>query len=268
MTATARPPVAFLLAPFAALGRFTAEVLGHIGDWTMLWLRVTDLLSRGQVSFRAFLRQLDALGVGSVPLACLTVTFSAMVLAVYSIDQFQYYGATDLLGRVVAMGVTRELAPVLTAIVVAAREGSRMASELGSMKVTEQIDALRALATDPVEHLVVPRYLSALVGMPMLTFLASVSAVGGGYIVAAAHNVPQEVYWHSAMRGVELQFLLTGQVKALIFGAIIAIVACRQGFATGHGSAAVGRSTTASVVLCILLVHIADFGLALFFGGD
>jgi phospholipid/cholesterol/gamma-HCH transport system permease protein len=267
MSAAAATRSRLLVAPAAALGRWLLEGVRHLGEWVLLWLKTNDALSRGAIPRRPLLRQLDALGLGAVPLACLTVTFSAMVLAVYTIEQFKFYGFTDYLGMVLGIGVSRELGPVLTAIVVASRDGSRMAAELASMKVTEQIDALRSLGTDPIEYLVVPRYLGALIGVPMLTLLATASGMVGGYFVAAANDVPYDVYWHSVQRGVEMQYLLAGGVKALIFGAIIATVACRQGLAAGYGSAAVGRSTTASVVLCVLLVHVADFALALVFGG-
>jgi phospholipid/cholesterol/gamma-HCH transport system permease protein len=254
-------------AGLAASGRWVLDGVGQLGEWVTLWVQTNRVLARGAIAPRAAFRQMDALGVGSVPMACMTVTFSSMVLAFYTIDQFQRYGFTDYLGMLIGIGVWRELGPVLTAIVVAAREGSRISAEIASMKVTEQIDALRALATDPVEYLVVPRYIGALVGMPPLTFLASAVGVAGGYLVAAAKEVPREVYWNSVWSYVEPRFIVAGMVKALVFGAIIATISCRQGLATGHGAAAVGRSTTASVVLCVLAVHVADFGLALVFGG-
>jgi len=255
-----------LTGALALLGRQVLDRVELLGQWCLLWFQANRLVGCGRINGRHLIRQLDALGVGSIPMACLTVTFSSAVLAVYTIDQFKQYGFTDYIGRLIGMGVTRELGPVLTAIVVASREGSRMAAELASMKVTEQIDALRSLATDPVEYLVVPRYLGALLGLPALTTLASFAGICGGYLVAAAHAVPSDVYWSSVARGVQPAYILSGGIKALLFGAVIATVACRTGLSTGFGAAAVGRSVTASVVLCVLLVHIADFGLALVFG--
>ncbi len=188
-----------------------------------------------------------------------------MVLALYTTSQFIEFGFTDYIGKLIGAGVVRELGPVLTAIVVASRQGSAFAAELATMKVTEQIDALRSLATDPVEHLVVPRYAATLVAMPLLTILAGLAGIIGGYLVAGAQGVPQEVYWGSVQRGVELNEYVSGLAKALVFGAVIAIVSCHQGLKAGHGAEAVGRSTTASVVLCVVLVHVADFAMALVF---
>lgn len=254
-------------APVAAVGAAILDDLAQVGSWVHLWRRVTRFIAQGRMSSEHCLRQLDQLGLGSVPMACMTVMFSAAVLAFYTIDQFKKFGFTDRLGSLIGTGVTRELGPVLTAIVVASREGSRITAELASMKVTEQIDALRALATDPVEYLVVPRYLGALIGLPMVTVVASVAGVLGGLAVAVLSRVPPEVYWDSVYAGVEPRFLVAGMVKALIFGALIALISCRHGLDTGHGAAAVGRATTAAVVVCVLVVHIADFGLALVFGG-
>ncbi|HIE52001.1 MAG TPA: ABC transporter permease, partial [Armatimonadetes bacterium] len=164
------------------------------------------------------------------------------------------------------LSIVRELGPVLTAIVVAARSGSAIAAEIGTMKVTEQLDALRALATDPIEYLVVPRYLASLITLPLLTIMADVCGTMGGFVVAVGAGVSREIYLKSVLRLVKADHLLTGLVKAVVFGTLISIVGCQQGFRTGQGAAAVGRATTNSVVLCVVLVHIADYFLALIFG--
>ncbi|MCC7494937.1 MAG: ABC transporter permease [Fimbriimonadaceae bacterium] len=248
-----------LTALAGQLGSAVLGLLTVLGEWILLWLATTSLVLRGRIARRHLVHQLEAIFLGSLPLACLTVVFSSMVLALYTADQFIEYGFTDYIGKLIATGVARELGPVLTAIVVASREGSAIAAELGTMKVTEQVDALRALATDPVEYLIVPRYTATLIAMPLLTIAAGTAGVCGGYLVAGSKGIPQEVYWLSAARGVEMIDFTSGLAKALVFGALIAVVSCWQGLRTGHGSAAVGRSTTASVVLCVVLVHIADF---------
>jgi len=255
-----------LLAPLAGLGGWMLGQLESIGQWSLLWRDTTLLVLRGRVSMTHLVKQLESVGLGSLPLAALTVTFSSMVLALYTTDQFIEFGFQDYIGRLIGTGVIRELGPVLTAIVVASREGTAFAAELSTMKVTEQIDALRALATDPVEYLVVPRYVATVVAMPLLAIAAGTAGVAGGWFVAAANGVPQETYWGSVLRGVELSQYVAGLSKALVFGAIIAIVSCYEGLRAGYGAEAVGRSTTSSVVLCVLLVHVADFAMALVFG--
>ncbi len=263
----AAPPARLrpLANPFATIGEWVLAQLHSLGEWAGLWSATSLLLLRGRLSFRAVSKQIDLVGLGSLPLAAVTVTFSSMVLALYTTSQFIEFGFTDYIGKLIGAGVVRELGPVLTAIVVASRQGSAFAAELATMKVTEQIDALRSLATDPVEHLVVPRYAATLVAMPLLTILAGLAGIIGGYLVAGAQGVPQEVYWGSVQRGVELNEYVSGLAKALVFGAVIAIVSCHQGLKAGHGAEAVGRSTTASVVLCVVLVHVADFAMALVF---
>jgi len=255
--------------PFAAvcgaLGGWLLQQLHSIGEWFLLWRDTTLLVLRGRISLRHTVKQLESVGLGSLLLASLTVTFSSMVLALYTTEQFIDFGFQDYIGNLIGSSIIRELGPVLTAVVVASREGTAFAAELATMKVTEQIDALRALATDPIEYLVVPRYTATVVAMPLLAIAAGTAGVAGGWFVAAANGVPQETYWNSVLRGVELSQYVAGLSKALVFGAIVAIVSCHEGLRAGHGAEAVGRSTTASVVLCVVLVHVADFAMALVF---
>ena len=248
-----------------ATGRFVLERLERVGQWYELWRLATLLVLRGKMTRRQVIEQIESIGLGSLPLAALTVVFSSAVLALYSVDQFIDFGFTDYVGRLIGQGVVRELGPVLTAIVVASRQGSSCAAELATMQVTEQIEALRALATDPIEYLVVPRYVAMLVAMPCLTVVSGTAGVCAGYLVAHAKGVPQDAYWNSVTRGVDFHYYLAGLAKALVFGAVIAIVSCHQGLRPGHGAAAVGRATTASVVLCVVMVHMVDFVMALVF---
>lgn len=254
-----------LLTWVGGLGGWLLAQFESVGQWTLLWRETTVLALQGRIDFRALVRQLEKVALGSLPLAALTVTFSSMVLALYTTDQFIEFGFQDYIGRLIGEGIIRELGPVLTAIVVASREGTAFAAELATMKVTEQIDALRALATDPVEYLVAPRYAAAVIAMPLLAVAAGSAGVAGGWFVAAAKGVPQETYWGSVLRGVELSQFVGGLSKAVVFGAIVSIVSCYEGLRAGYGAGAVGRSTTRSVVLCVLLVHVADFAMALVF---
>jgi phospholipid/cholesterol/gamma-HCH transport system permease protein len=188
-----------------------------------------------------------------------------MVLAIYTAGELLETGTPDLVGGLIAVSIVRELGPVLTAIVVTAQAGSAIAAELGTMKVTEQIDALRALATDPVEYLVVPRYLAAMVSLPLATVVADLCGVLGGLAVSLCIGVGPEMYFDSVLRYTKLGYFLSGLVKAVVFGAIIALVGSYQGLRAGQGAAAVGRSTTRAVVLCILIVYVADYFLTLVF---
>lgn len=262
-----RAPHLPLAGAFGTVGRVLTEWLQMCGEWCFLAWDATRHLLRGRIERAAFTHQMAEIGVGSLALCVITVTFSSMVLAIYTTGQFVQYGFEDMVGYLVSASVVREGGPVLVAIVVAAREGSAIAAELASMKVTEQLDALRSLATDPVEYLVVPRFAAMLVAVPLLTVLAGTAGVIGGYFVAAAHRIPSDIYWNSAARGIESFHLVTAFVKSLVFGALVGVVSCHQGLKTGHGAAAVGRAVTTSVVLCILLVHAADFALVTVFGG-
>ncbi len=246
----------------AHVGRWVLGQFRAVGEWVLLGRDALTYVGRRQVARPLVVAQIDAVGIGSLPLAALTVAFSSMVLALYLTDQFKQYGFQDYLGKLIGLGVYREMGPVVTAIVVAARQGSAFAAEISTMKVTEQIDALRSLATDPVQHLVTPRLVAMLVAVPLLTVVASTVGVVGGAFVTGAKGVPQEVFWGAVWRGVEVQHFLTGVLKAVVFGATIAVVSCHQGLRCGHGAQAVGRATTASVVLCILVVHILDFAMA------
>lgn len=255
----------FLTSALAGLGGYALTQAQLVGQWAMLWVQASRYVLKGALDRKQIIEQVAQIGVGSLVLAAITVTFSSMVLALYTTDQFIEYGFVDKVGFLISASIVREGGPVLVAIVVASREGSAIAAELASMKVTEQIDALRSLATDPVSHLVVPRYVAMLLAMPLLTILAGTAGVCGGYLIAHSHGVPTDVYWSSAARGVEMFDLFTGFIKALVFGAVVAIVSCHQGLTAGHGAEAVGRSTTASVVLCIVLVHFMDFALVTVF---
>lgn len=256
----------------AALGRWwrggatgVMEGFGLVGEWAQLAWGVVLAVRHRRVDWRLTLQQVDLVGLGSLPMAAMTVTFSSMVLSIYTIDQMLEFGMTDYVGMLVGATIFRELGPVLTAIVVASRVGSAYGAEISSMKVTEQIDALRALATDPVEYLVVPRVVAGVLALPALALLASVAGVWGGFLIASANDVAREVYWSSVFRGADVVEFGLGLLKAAVFGGLIALISCHAGLTAGFGSAAVGRATTRAVVLCVLVVHIADFAMALLF---
>jgi len=246
------------------LGARFLEGVAYVGGLALLGWEAARGLLRGALERRTLVAQLEAIGSSSTLLAVLTVTLSGMVLALYTVQMSKEISATEYVGSLVALSIVRELGPALTAVVVAARAGSAIAAELGTMKISEQIDALRALATDPVEYLVVPRFVAALVALPALTVLSDFWGILGGALVSYA-GVGWDLYFSSVQRFTAPEHALSGLIKALVFGAIIALVSCYEGFRTGQGAAAVGRSTTRAVVLSILLVYLANFLVTAFF---
>ncbi|HEY3265431.1 MAG TPA: ABC transporter permease [Armatimonadota bacterium] len=200
-----------------------------------------------------------SIGVYSLPVALLTITFSGMVLSLYTASQMQKLGFGQYVGGLVALTMARELAPVLAAVVVAARVGSAIAAEIGSMKVTEQIDALRSLATSPVQYLVTPRLIACVTMLPIIALFGIVVGTLGGYLVASTQGIPRQLYFDSIAIYVRPSDVIIGVLKTTVFGAIIATVSCHQGLNTTGGATGVGRATTRSVVLCIVLIYMADF---------
>jgi phospholipid/cholesterol/gamma-HCH transport system permease protein len=214
-------------------------------------------------------QQMDAIGVGSLGIVLLTGFFTGMVLALQSAVQLQTFGATDYIGRLIAGSMIRELGPVLAGLMVAGRVGSGIAAQLGSMRVTEQIDALNTLGTDPIKKLVTPRVLAALVMLPLLTVINDfVGIVGGSLISSLMVGVPMGTYWRTvweqiASGGFTLRYIpndfIQGLVKPFVFGGIISITACYYGLNTTGGTEGVGQSTTRTVVLSSILILIVDY---------
>ena len=209
-----------------------------------------------------------SLGVNSVAIALLTTSTSGAVLALYFAPFLKQYGAEGFTGAVVALAIARELGPVLTGVVVAARAGSAIAAELGTMEVTEQIDALRALAVSPIQYLVVPRILAAVIMVPLVCALADAGGVFGGYVMAGTQGVLPATFLNSMKEFLIPGDFLRGIFKTLVFGLIIALVGCHQGLQTRGGATEVGRATTNAVVLSIVLIYLANFAMTYFMFGD
>jgi phospholipid/cholesterol/gamma-HCH transport system permease protein len=216
-----------------------------------------------------FIQQMDEIGVKSLGIVLLTGFFTGMVLALQSSVQMAQFGATMYIGRLVAGSMIRELGPVLAGLMVAGRVGSGIAAQLGSMRVTEQIDALNTLGTDPIKKLVTPRVLAALVMLPLLTVINDfVGIVGGSLISSLMVGVPMGTYWRTvweqiASGGFTLRYIpndfIQGLVKPFVFGGIISITACYYGLNTTGGTEGVGQSTTRTVVLSSILILIVDY---------
>jgi phospholipid/cholesterol/gamma-HCH transport system permease protein len=207
--------------------------------------------------------QMDAIGVGSLTIVLLTGFFTGGVLTLQTYPTLKFYGAQDQTGYLVALSLIRELGPVLTALMVTARVGSAISAELGSMTVSEQIDAMRALGTDPVRKLVAPRLIALLITLPLLTVIADVVGIGGGWAVSSMlYQMPSSTFFNSVRDGITTEDIIGGVIKPVAFAFIVGTIACRRGLATEGGTVGVGRSTTRAVVLASITVIIADFFLA------
>jgi len=204
-------------------------------------------------------QQMVRVGVESVPVVLLTAIFTGMVLTLQTTYQIAKFGAESYIGGVVGLSMTRELAPVLTGLMVAGRVGASIAAELGTMSVTEQIDALQTLATNPIRYLVTPRLVACLLMMPVLTAIADAIGIMGSYAVAVYHlGIPGSAYMKTLSMIVGSYDVLTGLAKTVIFGGIIASVSCYYGFKTRGGAEGVGRSTTTSVVSSCIIILLSD----------
>jgi phospholipid/cholesterol/gamma-HCH transport system permease protein len=220
---------------------------------------------RGRWEFRETMVQLNRIGVESIGIVLVTGLFSGMVLAYQTSRQLTSYGFSGLAGGLVGLSMAREAAPVFTAITAAGRVGAGIAAEIGTMAVTEQIDALRVLATDPVRYLVVPRLLAASFALPGLTMFANVIGSLGGYVVATNLGISGPSYISSLQVNVWPYDVVAGLVKAFLFGIIIAGVGCFRGLHTTGGADGVGRATTGAVVTAIVLILVFNYFVNLMF---
>ncbi|HET9530244.1 MAG TPA: ABC transporter permease [Blastocatellia bacterium] len=212
---------------------------------------------------REIIIQMDIIGVGSLMIIVLTGVFTGGVLALQTSSTLKTFGATGVTGQLVMTSMVREMGPVLASLMLAGRVGSAIAAELGSMVVSEQVDAMRALGTDPIKKLVWPRLFALMVMTPALTLIADiVGAVGGWAVASALMNVASSVYIGSAKDALTYNDIIGGLMKPVVFGFIIAIVSCRAGLRTHGGTVGVGRSTTQAVVLSDILILAADFFLS------
>ena len=210
--------------------------------------------------YRDVIEQFDAIGLGSMTVVILTGMFTGMVLALQSGFTLDQFGARSMVGRLVSASIVKELGPVLTGLMVAGRVGSGIAAELGSMMVTDQIAALRALGTDPIRKLVVPRILAGLVMVPILTVIASAVGMVGGWIVTVGLlRVASSVYWNSVIDGLFIEDVWMGLIKPFFLGFAIVSIGCHVGLRTSGGTQGVGRATTNAVVASSVAVIAVDY---------
>lgn len=244
------------------------KVLSIQEYFTLAWKSIRFIFARpfygGDV-----IQQMDAVGVQSLPIVLLTGFFTGMVLALQSSVQLEAFGATMYIGRLVAASMIRELGPVLAGLMVAGRVGSGIAAQLGSMKVTEQIDALNTLGTDPIKKLVTPRLIAALLMLPMLTVITDVAGIVGGNLISSLYvGVPSSLYWRTvweqiAAGGFTFRYIpndfIQGLLKPFVFGGIIAITACFHGLNTSGGTEGVGLATTRTVVAASITLLVVNY---------
>src|SRR5258706_14369055 len=234
--------------------------LAVVQDYSHLAGRSLANLFRRPLYLADIMQQADLIGVGSLPVVILTGTFTGVVLALNTSESLGRFGALSLTGQLVSVSMVRELGPVLTSLMVAGRNSSGMASELGSMKVTEQIDAMRALGTDPTKKLVTPRVISTVIMMFFLTIISDLVGLTGGWIVSSYMlGLNSFQYWSQAYQNLVAEDVTMGLVKPVIFGFIIATVGCYYGMATKGGTQGVGRATTQAVVAASVLILVLDF---------
>jgi phospholipid/cholesterol/gamma-HCH transport system permease protein len=237
--------------------------VAEVGRVAILMRDIVRFLGPGLRSFGRVVQQMSAVGVGSLWLVFVVSLFTGAVAAVQAAYQFTAVVPMRFLGSVVLRSVIIELGPVLTGLVVGGRVGASIAAELGTMKVTEQIDALRAMAIHPVRYLVVPRVVAAIVMLPVMTVLSDAIAVVGGYAVAVTSiGISPHTYTQSLKDFFLLKDLMSGLIKAVFFGGIIGTMGCYYGFATEGGAEGVGMATTRAVVASCVLVLISDYVLA------
>ena len=210
---------------------------------------------------------MEEIGVRSLPVVIITTTFTGGILALQSYSSFKRFNAESLIGTMVAIALCRELSPILTGLIVAGRVGSAMAAELGTMRVTEQIDALHTLAVNPVHYLIVPRFAASIIMMPILTMLGNALGIAGGFLVVTQmYKLNPTVYMRASFNFLEYEDVYSGLIKAAVFGVAIAIIGCYKGFYAGGGAEGVGKATTSAVVVAMMLILIIDYFMgAIFF---
>lgn len=240
------------------VGEKTLGVFHQLGAIILLFLAAVKEIRafRGKETFK----QCFSLGVLSFPIVALTLLFTGMVLSVQIAGELTKYGADFTVGAIVAIGIGRELGPVLCGVVLAGRVGAAITAEIGTMRVTEQIDALRCMAVSPVGYLVVPRVVACMAMLPLLDVFGVAIGVGGGMIVASlSHGVSSYVFMHSIHVYCVPSDLYFGVIKSVIFGMIVALVGCDRGLTCMAGAEGVGKATTQSVVYSIIMLFAANY---------
>ncbi len=246
-----------------AIGFFAEGILEGLGRVVLLFSSIIKGMFTPPWEIKNTIKQMLEIGVNSLPVVLITAVFTGMVLALQSYTGFKRFGAEGFVGSVVALSMTRELGPVLTALIVTGRAGASMAAELGTMRVTEQIDALETLATNPVKYLVVPRFISGMTMLPALTVVTDIVGIAGGYFVTVVLlGSSSTSYMRSTWDFLQPTDIYSGLIKASFFGAAFSLISCYKGFYTKGGAEGVGRATTGAVVFSSMTILISDYFLS------
>ncbi len=242
------------------IGEAVINTCNSVGIFTLFLIKSIRILFSKKLKVKKFIDQLEHIGVNSLPIVLLTGTFTGMVFALQSYIGFQRVGGEQFIGAVVALGMIRELGPVLTALMVTGRAGSAIAAEIGTMRITEQIDALQTLRINPVQYLVIPRILAGTLVLPFLSIFSTMIGIIGGYFICV--NILElngEDYINNIRTYVEMKDIIGGLIKASVFGFILTSVGSFKGFYTTGGARGVGLSTTQSVVVGSISILISNY---------
>ena len=253
-------PATGVVAVFERLGRWGLAVFEEVGRFFYVLHMTIYWTFRRPFDGPQWVRQMVRVGVDSIPVVGLTSMFTGMVLALQTYRGFERFHAEGFVASVVSLSLTRELAPVLGALMIAGRIGSSLAAELGTMRVTEQIDALYAMATEPIQYLIVPRVGATTLMLPPLVAMANGLGIFGGYAIAVGLLGANPIqYWERTFQYLDLNDVFSGLIKAAVFGLILSVTGCAKGFFTTGGAEGVGRSTTSAVVMGSVVILVSDF---------
>ncbi|MDQ6987448.1 MAG: ABC transporter permease [Mariprofundaceae bacterium] len=244
----------------AGIGAWAETMFSNSGLYTMILIQVVKKLPIRPWYTKQILIQAEEVGVQSLPVVLLTALFTGMVLALQSYIGFHRFGAESMVSMVVSLSMLRELGPVLVGLMVAGRIGAQFAAELGTMRVSQQIDALWTLSTDPFRYLVTPRVIAVTLMLPLLVALADIVGIGGGYLISVGFlDQTPRVYLENSTHFLTLTDFFSGLIKAMVFGAIIGVVGCAEGFHCQGGAQGVGRATTRAMVISAMSILISDY---------
>jgi phospholipid/cholesterol/gamma-HCH transport system permease protein len=245
------------------MGRATTDAFAAFGNFCNFVARTIAWLFAGGLSWRSWrllFPQMYEVGVRSVPVVGVTGAFIGMVMAIESYSSFKAIGQETRMGSVINLSVVKQIGPVLAAVMLAGRVGGALTAELGTMNVTEQIDAMRVMGTDPIRYLVVPRFIACVLLTPVLTIYSDLLGVIGGWIISVNYlGVPSAPYWWYSAMGVETWQVMEGIFKSLFFGGAIGLIACYKGFHSGAGASGVGRACTESFVASFIAIIVLNF---------
>jgi phospholipid/cholesterol/gamma-HCH transport system permease protein len=245
------------------IGRDTLNLLAAFGEFWRFVGRTFLWMGRGWFRWknvRLVLPQMYEVGFKSVPVIGITGAFIGMVLAIEAYTQFKTIGQENRLGSIINVSVVKQIGPVLAAVMLAGRVGGALTAELGTMNVTEQLDALRVMGADPIRVLVVPRFIACVILLPILTIYSDILGVAGGWLVAVKSlGIPDDPYWRYSSVGVDNWQILEGLFKAMFFGGAIGLISCYKGFTCGAGAQGVGRACTESFVASFIAIIVLNF---------